>query len=488
MPDGPSVATPAAFTITTASTTAKLDATRKAQVAFTATNASSQPLKGRARVVPLGNAKAEWFAVDGDAERPFAAGGTQQYTVRINVPASAAPGKYTFQVKMTAPVNPDELYGEGPQVSFEVLKPPVKTTPIPWMWIIIAVVALLVMGGGGFVAFQIISSKATASADPPTLAFGSRDTATTSATKTVTLRNSGNADLVLQQASLTGGVNSEFKLVKDNCSKTTVKAGQSCTVEVAFAPLSVGDQADTLTFPNGSNLSVKVALSGTGTGQPQGSLDNKALAFGNVDLPSTSPPHSVTLSNTGNADLVLQKAAFSGDASAEFSLAKDACSNTSIKPGGSCSVAVAFTPANTGARAATLTFQNSSNLPLTVSLSGTGTISLPGLYAGTWFPNVAPTVGITRLVINETSQGSGVLEIQAFGGCAFGTPCTIGSTFVRFTAEPVQAQVGGYALQIQLNRTAGTLTVIANSGPALTFHRPTICLACVHILPPLLLP
>src|SRR5437868_5496364 len=146
MIEGKGLATTAAFAITTPSTAAKLDASRKAQVAFTVTNTSIQPLKGRARVVAMDGALADWFVLDGDAERAFASSGTQQYTVQLNVPATAPAGKYKFQLKVVGVANPDEQYGESDQVAFEVQQPVKKSTPLPmWIWIVAAVVALLVL-------------------------------------------------------------------------------------------------------------------------------------------------------------------------------------------------------------------------------------------------------------------------------------------------------------------------------------------------------
>lgn len=277
MPDGPSVATPAAFTITSASTTARLDATRKAEVAFTATNASTQPLKGRARVVALGSARPEWFTIDGQAERPFAAGGTHQYTVKINVPASAAPGKYTFQLKIAAVENPDELYGEGPQIAFEVPKPVQKATPIPWLWIIIAIVVLLVVVGGGFLAFKLLSGgKPVASLDKPSLSFADQGVGTSSAPQTVTVTNTSSTDLHVTTVSLTGTNASAFRVTGDHCSRTTVAAKKTCTMDVAFNPVAAGAASATLSISDdASDSPQKVALLGSGataTVPPSGTL------------------------------------------------------------------------------------------------------------------------------------------------------------------------------------------------------------------------
>ena len=147
------------FTITCAATTARLDASRKAQVTFTATNTLNQPLNGRARVDAADGAKPDWFSIVGDAERPFAAGGTQQYTVQIKVPETAPAGRYTFRLKMVGVPNPDELFGDGPPVGFEVPKPAQRATPIPWLWIAIAAVALVVLVGGGFAAFKLLNGS-----------------------------------------------------------------------------------------------------------------------------------------------------------------------------------------------------------------------------------------------------------------------------------------------------------------------------------------
>jgi len=265
MSDGTSLVTTAAFTITTPSTTAKLDANRKASVAFTVTNASIQPLKGRARVVVLDGAKPEWLAVDGDAERAFASSGTQQYAVQINVPATAPAGKYKFQLKVVGVANPDEQYGESDQVAFEVPQPVKPSVPLPmWIWIVAALVALLVLGGGGFALYKALNpDKAMGTFSPANLSFDKQDIGTTSKAKTITLTNSGSADLRLQAAALSGAGIKDFQLSNDQCSKHTIKAKASCGIDVAFAPLTVGSPTAKLTFANSNGLNLAVPFSGT---------------------------------------------------------------------------------------------------------------------------------------------------------------------------------------------------------------------------------
>ncbi len=43
-------------------------------VTFTVTNKTGQGLSGRVTIEPQGEAKAEWFSIDGESERQFTAG------------------------------------------------------------------------------------------------------------------------------------------------------------------------------------------------------------------------------------------------------------------------------------------------------------------------------------------------------------------------------------------------------------------------------
>lgn len=251
------------FTITCAATTARLDAGRKAQVTFTATNTLNQPLKGRARVVPADRAKPDWFSIDGDVERQFAAAGTQQYTVQIKVPEAAPAGRYTFRLKMVGVPNPDELFGDGPAVSFEIPKPVPRAAPIPWLWIAIAAAIVLVLAGGGFGAYTLLSGgKPNGSLDATGLTFADQDLKTTSAPRRVTLTNAGTGDLRLQATTIAG--TAEFQLTQNTCSSATLKPKATCTVSVVFAPTSsAGGKTATLTFANSANEQLAVALAGT---------------------------------------------------------------------------------------------------------------------------------------------------------------------------------------------------------------------------------
>ncbi len=137
------------FDITAAGNSIRLNAKRQGEAAFTVFNRSGRPVRGRAQLAPQDPNIAPWLTLVGDVERSFAIAGTEQYTVQLHVPDKAAAGNYAFRLDMVGVENPDEDYCAGPSVTFEVPAPaPVK--PFPWKWVVVAVVALLVVGVVGY--------------------------------------------------------------------------------------------------------------------------------------------------------------------------------------------------------------------------------------------------------------------------------------------------------------------------------------------------
>ena len=100
-----------------------------------------------------------------------------------------------------------------------------------------------------------------ASTSAAALTFASTAAGATSAAQTVTLSNTGTAPLLVATIAASDAV---FKITGGTCAVgTSVAAGASCTVTVAFAPTVAGAATGTLTFGhNASPNSSAVALSG----------------------------------------------------------------------------------------------------------------------------------------------------------------------------------------------------------------------------------
>jgi PASTA domain len=157
------------FAITVASSSVTLDSKRQGKASFTVTNVSGRTLRGRARLETPDPAAAPWLSIEGDAERDFPVTTTQQptqqYTVDLAVPDTAAPGSYSFRLDEVGVQNPDEQYGRGPTVAFEVPKPPPPPPEIPWWkripWWVFAAIAAAVLVIAGVVAFLLLRNITT---------------------------------------------------------------------------------------------------------------------------------------------------------------------------------------------------------------------------------------------------------------------------------------------------------------------------------------
>lgn len=147
------------FNISSASDAVRLDAHGQGEVAFTVTNASARPVRGRFKVKLLDKPApdvpalaADAIAVGGDAERSFNPNDTQQVPVRIKVPSGTREGKYSFRLDGINVDSPDEDFTEGPALAIDV-KPAPPKRKFPW-WILAIVLLVLAVGGG--VGYMIV--------------------------------------------------------------------------------------------------------------------------------------------------------------------------------------------------------------------------------------------------------------------------------------------------------------------------------------------
>ena len=108
------------------------------------------------------------------------------------------------------------------------------------------------------------TGTAPVSLSPASLTFASQLIGTTSAKKSVTLKNNQAVPLTISGISTSG----DFAQVSATCplSPKTLAAGASCTVSVTFTPTTLGTRAGNLTITDSASTSPQtVSLSGTGT-------------------------------------------------------------------------------------------------------------------------------------------------------------------------------------------------------------------------------
>jgi hypothetical protein len=210
---------------------------------------------------------------------------------------------------------------------------------------------------------------------PSSLSFGNQQVGTTSFEQFVNVQNTGDADLVIGQVTITGSDASQFAVQSDTCSSNTLSPGGSCLIGVEFSPTSTGPKAASVSIPsNAPGTPHTVALSGSGV-NPNLTRSPSSLAYGNQQINTMSFEQFVNVQNTGsgNGPLMMGTATVTGTGAAHFAKQSDTCSGVSLLPGGSCFISVQFTPTTTGAKSATLNIpSNAPTSPDPVSLSGTG--------------------------------------------------------------------------------------------------------------------
>jgi len=92
------------------------------------------------------------------------------------------------------------------------------------------------------------------------------------------------------------------------------------------------------------------------------------LNFEKEAVGKTSAPQTVTLTNTGSAELKIQ----SMKASAEFAVTSTC--GARVAPGAECTISATFSPTKQGAQQGTISIiDNASSKPQVIELLGTGT-------------------------------------------------------------------------------------------------------------------
>jgi hypothetical protein len=247
------------------------------------------------------------------------------------------------------------------------------------------------VGGGG--------GTATLTVTGGPLAFGNVPTGTTSASRTLTLTNSGTAGAtgitVAVATTSTPTTPNQFArpagAAGGTCGTTLAGAGASCTINIVFSPTSNGAKTGTVTIT--ANVAVSgspVGLTGTGVAPVVAATLTPATwtTSATRGCPPTGtgacPTQVFTLTNTGNVTLTgIGQGALGGTNPTEYTIvrAMSTCGPagggqtlgfTTRAPGTSCMVTVRFSP---------LTTQTTGAKPATVSVTdaaGTQTSTLTG--------------------------------------------------------------------------------------------------------------
>jgi trimeric autotransporter adhesin len=229
---------------------------------------------------------------------------------------------------------------------------------------------------------------------PASLTFAAQGIGTSSSAQTITVSNTGTADLNLSGIQLAGANVADFSIT--TACQSVIAAKASCSVSMIFSPQANGLRtASVLFYDVLANSPQSVSVTGIG-GAPQVAFSPNALTFSNQPVGSASSASTITISNTGSATLNLAALAVTGANATDFSMTSN-CGNT-VAAGASCSASISFSPHGFGLRTANFTIvDNAAGSTQSVGLSGKGSMwATPTVWRpsnGTWY--VSQTSGGT---------------------------------------------------------------------------------------------
>ena len=266
--------------------------------------------------------------------------------------------------------------------------------------------------------------------DPGQVAIG-----TTVSGMLVTVTNSGGGlPLHISSTTITG--DADFYIATNNCLAGPIAQGASCTLQVSFAPKSIGAGSATLTINSDAlNSPGTVSLTGTGINNaPIAVVSPISYEAGQVVIATTLSGMAVTVTNSGGGlPLHISSTTLTGDT--DFYIASNNCLAAPIAQGASCSLQVSFAPKSIGRGSATLTINgDAQNSTATVSFTGTGV-------------NNAPTFSPMSLAFGNIyvgkSSGSKAVKVTANGPNAMSiSGITMSSGFTQTNNCPASLSKG----------------------------------------------
>lgn len=197
------------------------------------------------------------------------------------------------------------------------------------------------------------------SVSPVNLTFASAFIGSTSAAKTVTVKNIGTTTINISSIAAVGD------FAQTNTCGTSLSAAATCSIHVTYSPTTSGTLEGGVSIISSDPANpLTVLLKGTATGV---NLSQTSLTFPAQKVGTTSTPIKFTITNTTTIPLNIGAVGATGDY---------AQTNTCVSPlaaGANCTVSVTFTPTATGTRTGVFSIADSDfQSPQNVTLTGTG--------------------------------------------------------------------------------------------------------------------
>jgi subtilisin family serine protease/subtilisin-like proprotein convertase family protein len=226
-----------------------------------------------------------------------------------------------------------------------------------------------------------------------TLNIGTVGQGNTPPTKTLTIRNDGSENLILQAATITG---SGFSITTNVANGRVLAPSASTTIVVRLDSTTAGFKSAQLAIPSNDrnenpfriNLSGIVnAASAPDIALYEGSTSlttGNTYSFGSHSQGSSTNTRQFFIRNTGNSALVLQPATLAGSG---FAITQNVQARQTVSPGGSAVISVRMSTNTLGSKTAVLSIPSNDpdESPFRINLSGTVSATSLGSLSGIVF-------------------------------------------------------------------------------------------------------
>lgn len=322
----------------------------------------------------------------------------------------------------------------------------------------------LLVGGSG--------AAASSSVTPTSLAFANQRVNTTSFSKTVSVKNTGDLNITVQSATLSGANAADFSLYTGTL-PATVYPGNSKSIYVYFRPSAAGPRTATLTVVD-SIGSKTVALSGTGV-VPVAGVNPTSIDFGSQSVGTAGLPKPISVINSGTDTLAITSIALGGTNPSQFVLTGLPALPAYVAVGQSTAFNVFFQPSVAGALAATVTVatDDPARPTLSVPLAGRGanptiavspaSIAFGDVRVNTTSANIGLTIQNTSTdPLTVSSVGFGGPQASELGVSGIALPSVVpggGSVTAQITLRP--AALGPRSAEVRIGSNATNAPALA---------------------------
>lgn len=302
----------------------------------------------------------------------------------------------------------------------------------------------------------------------------------------IKVRNLGDDPMIISGIAIGGANAPDFRVSDSSCVGRSVSPGSDCDLQASFVPTDPSLRNGTVIITGNFAGSRIVALKGTGL--PSGAsiaVAPESIDFGPQTLGSETVPRSITIRNTGGAELRVTSIATRGGNADDFLEKSDTCSGAAVPANGSCTAQYAFKPRANGTRISTIVVKsNGASDDQLIPVSGRG-VAASGILGvtpvdvdfGSQRAGTTSTVRSVRL----SNTGSAQLTIASLGidpnNGAFKIRNQEAATSCR-SGQQLPARTGGCNAELTFTPTvAGTqcASLIVDSDAPGSPHAVRLC-------------